>query len=410
MRVAALVADARCCVSGTRTCSDASVCCRRPGLPVAGASVAEPDCRVSVFGARAGIALAAPPEPPFTGANVGGAFRTAPEECAVSPAGAPIRCRLTGRGAELPVSPCTIAAATAMPSAAGTTTNTRRRDGRRGEKLRRGAGADASTRERSTSGARSVALRSSPISAARRSSSASRGASPASSASRRTSIADIDLLLQVLQGATQPSRARGLADPEHTRGTRAVELEQDTQREHLALGRRELAHRLLDRARQSVHQVLGVREVARVRILAAAAARLGSEPVDRDRPGDAAEPRARRAAPRVEAPPRSERLLERLRREILGGRAVAGEQHEVAIDGVELLGRDLGEARPWAEGRARVERGRNRVHALYYGAAAADRHIVSVEPTVRPRACRSGPAVPGWRETPRRPRSRRAEA
>src|SRR6266849_3736476 len=396
MRVAALVAADRCSTSATRTCSDASVCWRRPGVWVVGASV---DCAES-----SGVAVGAPwselPPTPALGTvkdlKVEGAFSpTAAGECAA---------RLTGRGPEDPVSPCTSAAATASPSAAGIATRMSRRDGR-GAKLRRGAGAAAITRARSASGARSVAPRSSPSNAARRVSSSVRGAAPPSSASSRSSpiasVADIlNPLLQVFQRTAQACRARGLADSKHACGARAVELEEDAERDDLALGRRQLTHRLLQRPGQSVHQLGRLREVARVRLLAAAPARLRAEPVDGDRPRDATEPGAGRAAPRIKAPPGAERLLERLRREVFRRRAIAGQEDEVAVDGVELLGRDVCEARPGAESRTRVERGRNRVHALTYGAAGADRHILSVERCARCCASPHGRAVRARRGPP----------
>src|SRR5260221_2040622 len=300
MRVAALVADARCAESGTRSCRDASVCWRRPGVPTAGAALARAE---SIVGAST-----APPEPAFVNVwNVDGA----PPWATPGVCGAPA----TGCGPE-PVRPCTSAAAIASPSTAGTATKTSGRDGR-GTNARRGAGADASTRARNVSGARNVAPRSSSSNATRRASSASRGASPASSASRRTSIADIDLLLQVLQGSAQTGRARGLADPEHPRSARSIELEQDAQRHDLAFRRGKLAHRLLQRPGQTVHQLGGLREIARIGLLTPPPPRLGAEPVDRDRTRDAAEPGARRAAARIEAPPRAECLLEGLGCEIL---------------------------------------------------------------------------------------------
>src|SRR5260221_12278014 len=330
MRVAALVAADRWSTSATRTCSDASVCWRRPGVRVVGASV---DCAESSGAVAVGAPWSTlpPPDPaptaePFAVEYVGSAFLspTAPGVCAA---------RLTGRGAEDPVSPCTTAAATASPSAAGIATSTSRRDGR-GTKLRRGAGAAAITRARSASGARSVAPRSSFSSAARRVSPAVRGAAPPSSASSRSgpiaSVADIlDPLLQVFQRTAQPCRARGLADSEHARGARAVELEQDAERDDLALSGRQLAHRLLQRPGQAVHQLRRLREVAGVRLLTAAAPRLGAEPVDGDRARNTTEPRAGRAAPRIEASPGPERLLERLRRQGLRRPAVAGQEDEV---------------------------------------------------------------------------------
>src|SRR5207302_718087 len=151
------------------------------------------------------------------------------------------------------------AAVTASANAAGTTAKTRRRDGLRANALCL-AGGELSTRERSASGALSVASRNCPSSAARRASSVVRGVSPASSASSRSnpiaSLADmVDPLLQVFQGAAQPCRARRLADPEHAGGARAVQLEQHAQCHHFPLRRRQLADRLLERAGQAVDQL-----------------------------------------------------------------------------------------------------------------------------------------------------------
>src|SRR5581483_6403905 len=173
-------------------------------------------------------------------------------------------------------------------------------------------------------------------------------------------------------------RARGLADAEYARGARAVELEQDAQGDDLALGRRELAQRCLELGRQPVAELLGQALVARIRLLAAAAARLGAEPVDGDAARDPAQPRARGTAARIEAPPGAERLLERLGGQILCGRAVARQIDEVAVHRVELLGGDLCEAGPPAGQTWHVERGRRRVHGPRYGTGPADRHTRSL--------------------------------
>src|SRR5437868_11020459 len=130
-------------------------------------------------------------------------------------------------------------------------------------------------------------------------------------------------LFQSFQCAAQPRRARRLADAEHAGGARPVEREEDAERDHLALARRELAERLLHRPGQAVSELADEILTARVRVLAAVAARLGAEPIDRDVVRDLAQPRTRRAPARVEPPPRAERLLEGLRGEVFGGRAVA---------------------------------------------------------------------------------------
>ena len=79
---------------------------------------------------------------------------------------------------------------------------------------------------------------------------------------------------------------------------------------------------------------------------------------------DAAEPRARRAAARVEAAPAAEGPLERLGREILRRRTVAGEVDEVAVDGVEVLGDDVREGR-CGHPTGRTDGCRQRVHGLH---------------------------------------------
>ena len=107
-----------------------------------------------------------------------------------------------------------------------------------------------------------------------------------------------------------------------------------------------------------------MRLVAAVALLAALAPGLGPEPVDGSGVGDATQPGARRAAARVEAPPAAERPLERLRREILRRRAVAGEIDEVAVDGVEILGDDVGERRS-ADATRGSDGCRQRVHVAH---------------------------------------------
>src|SRR6266536_213503 len=374
MRVAALVAYESRSTSVTRTSSDASVCWRRPVPPTLGATAAgNPPI------ARLGTAtLKGTPEAPVPVVCTGARWRAGGLVAVCTSAAAP---PFATRPPES-VRPCTSAAATATPSAAGSTISASRRDGR-GAARRRRAGAASSTRARSSSGARSVVARSWPSSSPRRASSRVRGASPRSSASSRpgaiTSVADIlDPLFQSSQRTAQARRARGLADPEHARRARPVELEQDAERDHLPLGGRQLPQGLLERAGQPLsEQRLGGRLLVpeRVRLLAPPAAGLGPEPVDRDAPCDPAEPGSRRSAARVEAPPAAERLLERLRGEVLRCGAVAGQEDEIAVDRVELLGRDLGEARPGAEHARCVERGRGRVHVPIYGAGAADRHM-----------------------------------
>src|SRR5581483_12261277 len=125
------------------------------------------------------------------------------------------------------------------------------------------------------------------------------GACARSSASTVISFAGIGHpFFESPQRTAEPGRARGLADAEYARGARAVELEQDAQGDDLALGRRELAQRCLELGRQPVAELLGQALVARIRLLAAAAARLGAEPVDGDAAREPAQPRARGTAAR----------------------------------------------------------------------------------------------------------------
>src|SRR5205823_1912472 len=97
----------------------------------------------------------------------------------------------------------------------------------------------------------------------------------------------------------------------------------------------------------------------------------------------------------------AEGLLEGLGSEIFCGRAVAREEDQVAVDRVELLGRDLRKALPGAERPRSVERGRGRVHIPMYGAGAADRHmqrpICGCPPTSRPRPTHPLSALPARR-------------
>src|SRR5205809_538876 len=64
----------------------------------------------------------------------------------------------------------------------------------------------------------------------------------------------------------------------------------------------------------------------RVAVLAPEPPLLGAEVVERRAPRNATQPRTRGAAPRVEAPPGSERLLERRAGQIFGDRPVAGQE------------------------------------------------------------------------------------
>ena len=102
----------------------------------------------------------------------------------------------------------------------------------------------------------------------------------------------------------------------------------------------------LELGREAFEQPLLVALGHRGDLLAARAALLGAEVVERRRPRDLAEPGAGRAALRVEPVPEPERPLERLAGQILGREPVAGEPDEVGVDVVEVaLG---GFARSWS--------------------------------------------------------------
>src|SRR5437762_1442855 len=128
------------------------------------------------------------------------------------------------------------------------------------------------------------------------------------------------LLLELLQGAREAGRARRRADPEHARGGLAVEVEDDAERDHLALGGREAAHGVLEVGRQALDEprLLDVSFANGVDVFATTAALLCAEVVERSRARDLAQPRLRAAAARVEAPPRAESPLERLGCQVFG--------------------------------------------------------------------------------------------
>src|SRR5207237_3770715 len=106
-------------------------------------------------------------------------------------------------------------------------------------------------------------------------------------------------------GTAEARRARRRTDSEHTRGRSPVELEQDTERDHLALGSRQLGERRLEPRREALAEgaLRGLRLAARIPRFTAAPPLLGAEVVERGVARDLAEPRARRGSPRIEAPP-----------------------------------------------------------------------------------------------------------
>src|SRR5207237_4868710 len=100
-------------------------------------------------------------------------------------------------------------------------------------------------------------------------------------------------------------------------GLVAVELEQDAQRDHLALGRRERIERHPEDRRQHAREagLADIRRLGAVPLLPPPAPLLAAKVVERRVPGDPAEPRAGRRPARVEAAPRAKRLLEGLARQ-----------------------------------------------------------------------------------------------
>src|SRR5207244_5999614 len=183
---------------------------------------------------------------------------------------------------------------------------------------RRGSGSpSARTRSRTAAGASLGTARSS-----RTSSSNSRSKSTVSDAG----IAHH--LLESFQCAAEPRRTGGLADSQQARGAGAVELEQHTQRDHLALGGRELAQRRGECAFPP-GRLRGRVEVPCVTLLAAQSPLLGPEVIERDMTRDCAEPGTRSASARIEPPPGTKRALECLAGQGLGDGAVAGPKQEI---------------------------------------------------------------------------------
>src|SRR5262245_61304482 len=152
-------------------------------------------------------------------------------------------------------------------------------------------------------------------------------------------------LFELLQGSAQARVAVRGRDPEDARGRLAVEVEQDAERDHLSLARRELGERALERRRQTAEDaLLGRLPFECVRVLAAATPFLGAEVVERGRPGELAEPGACACAPRVETPPLPQRLLEGLGGQVLGCDTVTREVDQIGEDVVEMTLGDRREA------------------------------------------------------------------
>src|SRR4029079_17260536 len=222
---------------------------------------------------------------------------------------------------ELLTTPTTVATPTAAASPAKATAGTSRRGFgwiRRGG----GGGASASTRSRSSVDTTGRLARSSWTS---------------SSCDTGT-----HLLFELLQGAAQARRACARADPEHACGAVAVEVEDDPQREDFPLGRRETRQSRLELRGEALAEcrVLRIRAAQRVAPFAAAAALFRAKVIQSGRARQLAEPRARRAAARVELAPALERSGEGLGCQVFGHVAVSGQVDEERVHVVQVaLGR-----------------------------------------------------------------------
>ena len=187
------------------------------------------------------------------------------------------------------MTPTATAAATARPAAAGSASSSRRRP--RSRSRREGSAAGGADASVSTWSAQRLARAAGACRAARRRS--------------RSRSSLVHPLLESLQRPAQPRRDGRGADPEHARGGVPVELEHDPQREHLALAGRERRERGLELGRQALGERLLDALVECRRLLAPSPPRLGAEPVERRRPRDPEQPRARAPSARVEPRPRA---------------------------------------------------------------------------------------------------------
>ena len=131
---------------------------------------------------------------------------------------------------------------------------------------------------------------------------------------------DMERLLELLERPVQARCAVGGRDAEHARRGARVEIEQDAERDDLALAGRERAQGGLEVGREPFDEALLDPVVLGGELLAARAPALGAEVVERDRARDLAEPGAGGAAVGVEAVPEPQRPLERLAGEVVGGR------------------------------------------------------------------------------------------
>src|SRR3989304_5524260 len=114
------------------------------------------------------------------------------------------------------------------------------------------------------------------------------------------------LLLEFLEGPGEPGRNVGGGDAEHARGLVAVEVEEDAQRNHLALAVREGAQCRLELGREPLAKARVGAVLARRGLLAPPPPLLGAEPVERGRARDLAEPRTGAPGPRGDGGPEAE--------------------------------------------------------------------------------------------------------
>src|SRR5918995_4700972 len=236
-------------MSSTRRLSSASKRCSWPG---AGATV-PPTAPLSLaVGATARVVGGAASDCAASSPKLSSAVAGASRDAACSPRSS----------RERPITPAATSATTAV---AGTASTVRRHPHVNRKRSSKGSRTGSSTRSARTR---------------------SRSAGGASGLAERisfSSVSDMDahLLLELLQGSRQPRRDRCGADPEHARRLVAVELEQDAERDHLALTRGELAQRRLELGRQAFDEA-GLQPVRHRRaLLAAPAAVFGSEPLER---------------------------------------------------------------------------------------------------------------------------------
>src|SRR5204863_9013915 len=141
-----------------------------------------------------------------------------------------------------------------------------------------------------------------------------------------------------LQCAAQPRRAGRLTDPEHAGRALAVEVEQDPQRQYLALRRGQPGERRVELRGEALaeRRLLRIRALQRVTAFAASPPLLRAKMVERRRARELAEPGASAPAARVEPAPALERPGERLCCQVFGHVAVSGQVDEERVHVVEV--------------------------------------------------------------------------